>query len=334
MFYDIDLLSNGKIKNYPKFIPMGIIKIYHYKELKNASQFDDETFEIVVSSVLNSMVDWTRVKEINTVDQLTPNDRLKLLYFQIINSKGGEFQYTWTCPDDGQQNIKKVDVKDLEEIKLKKEINDIEYTSDNGIKLIISIPRMSDTMRLDLKIKEYREKVFEKIKVYTEDYLKIYNRLEEINKKVNFLKITSNPEVTNDEEIGKLKVEAEELVKKLEEIFKNEELNDKVKKILEEHNMVFENLIFIKSYKNLYFKESTSDDLTIYPYIKNNEMELEEYFKFIGSIDLKFLKLVSDFIEDSQHEFNDNIELECSKCHKKGKIKMNISPIFFFVTGD
>jgi len=150
LYIDINLLTNGKIKDYPAVIPMKIMKIIHYKELKNASQFDDHIFESTASSVLNNLIDWNRLDgSIKTVDDLTPSDRLKLLFFQIVNSKGGELNYTWECGDCETKNELNYNLVDVEEIKLKNNVEDIIFKSSNGIEVIITYPRNKVVIGLD-----------------------------------------------------------------------------------------------------------------------------------------------------------------------------------------
>lgn len=330
MYFNIELLSGNKIKNYPEFIPMKIMRIQHYKELKNVSEFEYDIFEPVITSVLDNTIDWNRVDNIKTVDELTKVDRLKLLYFQILNSKGGEIDYEWDCGYCDKSNKITFQLEDLVENKLKNEIKDIEYKSNNGETITIAFPRFKDHLRLDIKIKEYLEKAFKEIEFYIKPVLDLQNRIEEINKKINFAKITANPEITNEDKIKSLEEEMKTILLDLEKILEDDDLQKKVSDILRSKKLYTEEIILIKSYKDLKFIKSQAEDLVYYCYIKNNNRELEDYFLYINDIDARFMRNIEKFIEETYYGFEDEIEISCVKCHKKDKVRLDLSPKFFF----
>jgi hypothetical protein len=330
LYFNIELLSGNKIKNYPEFIPMKIMRIQHYKELKNVSEFEYDIFEPVITSVLDNTIDWNRVDNIKTVDELTKVDRLKLLYFQILNSKGGEIDYEWDCGYCDKSNKITFQLEDLVENKLKNEIKDIEYKSNNGETITIAFPRFKDHLRLDIKIKEYLEKAFKEIEFYIKPVLDLQNRIEEINKKINFAKITANPEITNEDKIKSLEEEMKTILLDLEKILEDDDLQKKVSDILRSKKLYTEEIILIKSYKDLKFIKSQAEDLVYYCYIKNNNRELEDYFLYINDIDARFMRNIEKFIEETYYGFEDEIEISCVKCHKKDKVRLDLSPKFFF----
>lgn len=330
MYFEIDLLTDGKIKNYPRTIPMKIMRIGHYKELKNAAEFDYEVFEPIMTSVLNNLVDWSRVEYIKTVDDLTKEDRLKLLYFQIINSKGGELTYTWECGSCDTENKMEYDLVHIEEIKLNKSIEDIEYKSSNDKTVIITHPITRIHIRLDNKLRTYREKAFKEIEPFLKSTIETQSKVEEIGKKIKYYKMVANPEVTNEDKINKLEDEMKEIVENIESTIISEEEQNKVKEILRSKKLFCDEILTCRSYKDLKFIKNLAEDLAMYAYIKDNDMEIEEYFAFIDDLDLGFYKKIEKFMEASYHAFDDKIEITCKNCGRKDKVNIDLSPKFFF----
>ena len=330
MYHEINLVSNGKIEDYPVIIPIKILKVKHWEQLVEASEGSDEVLDSVLTSVLNDLVDWSKVKGINSVDDLTISDRLKLFFFERVNSKGTAYGIQYKCSNCGEISETTLDIKDIKENKLK---NKISLTEKSSSGLTLRIPKRRDKSKLNSMINNLRSEVFSKISDLKADELLIEGKINKINSDIKFLELTQDTNIDHSEKINDKKEE----IKKIENDLKNiksesydNNIKDKTISLLKNNNLEYKDIDLseIKKSEDLYFSKFCADMITYYIFI-DTDMELNEYFEYIKELDATILGEIDRWVEKIYHGFDNKVSVKC-KCGYVNRNTISISPRFFF----
>src|SRR5271157_6069335 len=122
LYYEVPLVSNGMVEGYPKSVYMRTIRVKHIRDLIFAAEQTNEVDGRVLTSVLDSLINFEKTGFIKTSDELSMIDRQKLIIWQRVNSKGQEYVVPYKCPKCGEETENTFKIKDMVESKLKNNI--------------------------------------------------------------------------------------------------------------------------------------------------------------------------------------------------------------------
>jgi uncharacterized C2H2 Zn-finger protein len=347
MYSNVDLISNGKLNNYPKNINIDALKIKHKRELSNAIKNNEIVFENVVTSVLNDLVDWSRVEGIKSVDDLTYPDRMKLFLWEIVNTRDtDEFTVSFECPECKSKSTNKFSIiNDIQEVKLLKKIEDriirekkiknnkLVDDPDGRVLLILRMPSSGDTFNLDRKIIEFKENILNKIKIIKKEENDILESIQKETKRKNYYIMTSNQQMKHEESISLCDNNINELYKRLNELRTEEYTkisSEEINKILKDNFLESFDPDLITTRDDLFFYSEINELLSYYSTIKDNDREILEYISYMDNFDEIIIKDIKNFIEEIAHGFDNNIKLKCGKCKQIFDEKIVFKPSFFF----
>ena len=115
-----ELLTNGKLDNYPKNVYAGLFKVRHWRDLGIAT---DEGLMKVLADCLDDVIDFEKTGIIKTVRELTTEDVLYLFFQQRLTGIGDKFNINYTC---GKCDVKfsyPLSMKVIEENKLQEKLD-------------------------------------------------------------------------------------------------------------------------------------------------------------------------------------------------------------------
>lgn len=100
-------------------------------QIKKVLTYENENDPRVIEKVLDDIITSSVVNENFNIDDLTLQDRFYLLVEIRKKSKGTRYQFKWACEECGTQNLANIDLDDLEEVSIPKDIDYIVKLDEN-----------------------------------------------------------------------------------------------------------------------------------------------------------------------------------------------------------
>jgi len=143
---------------------MDYFKHKHWRELAMSENLDYDSFDDVLTSLLDDVIDFEKTGFIKTSDDLYNTDRLKLFLFQIVNSKYDSLKLKYRCSNENCMGEFDIDINllELKEIKLNKKIDKLWL--DDEKKIFFKIPTRGEIREINKNIIYYKENVLKFIR--------------------------------------------------------------------------------------------------------------------------------------------------------------------------
>ena len=158
MSTQFNLLTEGKIPNYPNKIYADLFKVKQWRNLKVASK---EGVDEVLIDCLDQVVDFPRTGIIKSVRELTPMDIKYLFFQQRVQCIGAEVNVDYTCNscavegEEPKHTPSKIDMaKSIKEIYLKDKIKEDSFGS-----IKFRVPTFTDMKDYQEKLTRYLETI-------------------------------------------------------------------------------------------------------------------------------------------------------------------------------
>ncbi|MGA2434105.1 MAG: hypothetical protein ABSG25_02345 [Bryobacteraceae bacterium] len=347
--YEVALISNGMVENYPKVVYMRTIRVKHIRDLIFASEQTEDVYGKVLTSVLDSLINFERTGFIKTSDELSMIDRQKLVVWQRVNSKGLNYTIPFTCPKCEEESENTFSIKDMDEIKLKSKIvnktikyfvneDENDFSFGNYYELILGFPTRKDYLRIKGYIDSYKKDVFKNIDSLL--YITEINNLEELKKKIKIddnkaifdkLKEKSDTKTlrigvdenapTYTDEIGTIKRDSKTEIDGINDkinIMKEKRKDNKkeIEDILNKYDLKVDLEDDIKTSDDLYFEGFYEYLLMLGCCLKN---DFTNYVEFILNLRYLLVGEIEKFMKVCYHTIENKVIYRCPKCRYTSK---------------
>jgi hypothetical protein len=351
--YEIQLVTNGMVENYPKVVYMQTIRVKHIRDLIFASEQGDESYGKVLTSVLDSIINFDRTGFIKSSDELSMTDRQKLVIWQRLNSKGDKYSLPFECPECHEETENTFSIKDMDEVKLKNKVvektikyfvneDKEDFSKGNYYEFKLGLPTRKNYLKVKEWINDYKKEVFKKIDglLYTSNVIELEEMKKRIKMDDNKLfieqlknKIETKVSVDEKEDIKEKQKSSKEEIEEINNkiiLLKEKRLDNKeeIEKIvekyqlkinLEDNNLTFESLFFDSFYEFL---------LSLGCCIKNDD--ITNYVELMMNLTYNIVADFEKYLKSCFHNIENKVIFRCSKCkYKTPKENLDFTADFF-----